>query len=87
MMKHTPTNLLAIIVLALFMSSCSNSYQKLATNYQISKDQKGPNYSDVSYWAAHPAIHDPSDSVPAPLMASYQKDTAVDVFLFILPLI
>ena len=80
MMKHTPTNLFVAIALSLFVSSCSNSYQKLATNYQIDKASTGPNYSDFSYWAAHPAIHDPSDSVPAPLRASYEKDTAVDVF-------
>jgi len=68
------------IALSLLVSSCSNSYQKLATNYQINKASSGPNYSDLSYWAAHPAIHDPSDSVPAPLQASYEKDTTVDVF-------
>jgi hypothetical protein len=62
------------------MSSCSNSYQKLAANYHINKVQDKPNYSDLSYWSAHPAIKDPSDSVPAPLLASYQPDTAVDVF-------
>jgi len=80
MMKHTPKNLFTIIVLVLLASSCSNSYQKLAANYQINKASTGPNYSDVAYWAAHPAIHDPSDSVPAPLLASYNQDTAVDVF-------
>ena len=80
MMKHTPTNLFVVIALSLFLSSCSNSYQKLAANYQINKATTRPDYNDVAYWAAHPAIHDPSDSVPAPLQASYEKDTAVDVF-------
>ena len=80
MMKHTPIYPITIIFLALLASSCSNSYQKLAANYQINKASTGPNYSDVAYWAAHPAIHDPSDSVPAPLLASYNQDTAVDVF-------
>jgi len=80
MMKHTPIYPITIIFLALLASSCSNSYQKLAANYQINKASTSPNYSDVAYWAAHPAIHDPSDSVPAPLLASYKKDTAVDVF-------
>jgi hypothetical protein len=80
MMKLTPIKLFVVIALSLFVSSCSNSYQKLATNYQINKASTGPNYSDLSYWAAHPAIHDPSDSVPAPLQASYERDTAVDVF-------
>jgi hypothetical protein len=80
MMKHTPTNLFAIIFLAILASSCSNSYQKLAANYHISKTPSGPNYSDLTYWAAHPAMHDPSDSVPAPLQASYKPDTTIDVF-------
>jgi hypothetical protein len=80
MMKHTPIYPITIIFLALLASNCSNSYQKLAANYQINKASTSPNYSDVAYWAAHPAIHDPSDSVPAPLLASYKKDTAVDVF-------
>jgi hypothetical protein len=80
MMKHTPIYLITIIFLALLASSCSNSYQKLAANYQINKASTSPNYSDVAYWAAHPTIHDPSDSVPAPLLASYKQDTAVDVF-------
>ena len=80
MMKHTPIYPITIIFLALLASSCSNSYQKLAANYQINKASTSPNYSDVAYWAAHPAIHDPSDSVPAPLLASYNQDTAVDVF-------
>jgi hypothetical protein len=80
MMKHTPTNLFAIIFLAILASSCSNSYQKLAANYHISKTPSGPNYSDLAYWAAHPAKHDPADSVPAPLQASYKPDTTIDVF-------
>jgi hypothetical protein len=80
MMKHTPTNLFVVIALSLFLSSCSNSYQKLAANYQINKATTRPDYNDVAYWAAHPAIHDPSDRVPAPLQASYEKDTSVDVF-------
>ena len=80
MMKSTHLSLVIALVFSILMSSCSNSYQKLATNYQINKASSGPNYSDLSYWAAHPAIHDPSDSVPAPLQASYEKDTSVDVF-------
>ena len=52
MMKHTPKNLFTIIVLVLLASSCSNSYQKLAANYQINKASTGPNYSDVAYWEA-----------------------------------
>lgn len=80
MMKSTTLSLAIAFVLSILVSSCSNSYQKLATNYHINKVQDKPNYSDVTYWSAHPAIKDPSDSVPAPLLASYQQDTTVDVF-------
>jgi hypothetical protein len=62
------------------MSSCSNSYQKLAINYHIQVNSNGPNYGDLTNWSAHPDIKDPSDSVPAPLLAPYQPDTTVDVF-------
>ena len=80
MMKHTPLYLVPALVFTILMSSCSNSYQKLATNYHIQANSNGPNYGDLTNWSAHPAIKDPSDSVPAPLLASYQPDTTVDVF-------
>jgi hypothetical protein len=79
-MKSTYLSLVIALVVSILMSSCSNSYQKLATKYHINKVQDKPNYSDVTYWSAHPAIKDPSDSVPAPLLASYQPDSNVDVF-------
>src|SRR5690606_33973679 len=37
-------------------------------------------YSRESFWAALPAIDDPSDEVPGPLRKSYMRDTSVDVF-------
>jgi Protein of unknown function (DUF3089) len=48
-------------------------------NYHISNNGK-PNYDSLDYWAAHPAKHDPSDSVPAPLLQDYTLDSTVDVF-------
>lgn len=37
-------------------------------------------YSKLDYWAAHPNKNDPSDSVPAPLIADFISDTTTDVF-------
>ena len=60
-------------LIALFiLSSCSNSnYTKLELVYAQEKYQEVPDYSNLQYWAAHPEKNDPSDSVPAPLKASY----------------
>ena len=69
-------------IIALFiLSSCSNSnYAKLETVYAQEKYQEVPDYSNLQYWAAHPDKYDPSDSVPAPLRASYAPSDKVDIF-------
>ena len=41
---------------------------------------RAPDYSHMKDWAAHPYIHDPSDSVPKPLRKNYAPDSLVDVF-------
>jgi len=65
----------------LFLSSCSTSnYAKLEPVYAQQKYQEVPDYSNLQYWAAHPDKKDPSDSVPAPLKASYHPSSNVDVF-------
>lgn len=43
------------------------------------KDGK-PDYTNLNYWAAHPWKWDPSDSIPKPLRATYQKDSLADIF-------
>lgn len=60
-------------------SSCSPQYNVAAGTYPP-PNRDTIDYGDLSFWAAHPAKHDPSDSVPAPLMAGYFTDTAIDVF-------
>jgi hypothetical protein len=65
----------------IIMSSCAQSnYSKLEPEYakQIYADL--PDYSNMQYWAAHPDKKDPSDSIPAPLKASYHPNSNVDVF-------
>lgn len=41
---------------------------------------KGVDYSDENNWAALPQKKDFSDSIPAPLLSDYHRDTSVDVF-------
>lgn len=38
-----------------------------------------PDYSDLTFWAAHPYKKDPSDSIP-PFLKNEQRDSTVDVF-------
>ena len=63
------------------MSSCAQSnYTKLEPEYAKQIYADIPDYSNIQYWAAHPDKKDPSDSVPAPLKASYHPNSNVDVF-------
>ncbi|HTF80565.1 MAG TPA: DUF3089 domain-containing protein, partial [Cytophagales bacterium] len=43
------------------------------------KAPEEPDYSQLTYWAAHPAKLDPSDSIPA-FAKTQKRDTVVDVF-------
>ena len=47
--------------------------------YNFKSANGRPEYSNLNYWAAHPWKHDPSDSVPLPLINSVYKDSVVDV--------
>jgi len=59
--------------------SCSDKYLAYKNNYQFKSTGGKPDYSNLNYWAAHPWKHDPSDSVPAPLL-NETRDSVVDVF-------
>jgi hypothetical protein len=60
--------------------SCAPGYTRLIPSYATTDTASSPNYSSLSYWAAHPDKADPSDSVPRPLMKDYKPDSSVDVF-------
>jgi hypothetical protein len=69
------------LFIIILLSSCAESnLAKLEAVYAQEKYQEVPDYSNLQYWAAHPDKKDPSDSVPAPLQASYHPNTNVDVF-------
>jgi hypothetical protein len=63
-----------------FLFGCANKYHRFVNNYQFATTDGKPNYSDINYWAAHPYKHDPSDSIPKPLIATSTFDSTVDVF-------
>src|SRR5687768_8423629 len=71
--------LLPFVTAFLLLYSCAPKYQRSLSNYPF-VNATSPDYSDYTYWAAHPYKHDPSDSVPKPLKYSYSYDSSVDVF-------
>jgi len=64
---------LSLFVLLIF----SLNWQSYAA--KISQNNPAPDYSDMKSWAAHPLIHDPSDSVPG-FLNGEKRNTSVDVF-------
>lgn len=61
-------------------SSCATNYHKLSGNYHIPGDAAQPDYSNLDFWAAHPAKKDPADSIPRPLRRQLQDTADADVF-------
>lgn len=66
-------------VLFFFLYSCSNKYTAYQQAYQYKSPDGKPHYNNLYYWAAHPWKHDPSDSIPLPLI-NEKTDSTVDVF-------
>ncbi len=73
-----------ISCLSFMLSACSQKNFSQLPAYQFKSVTGAPDYGDLHYWAAHPWKHDPGDSVPKPLRATFVKDSTVDVF-FIYP--
>ena len=71
--------LLMIPFLCFFLFSCSNKYAVYKSGYDFLQKSETPDYANLDYWAAHPWKHDPSDSIPLPLLKE-EKDSLVDVF-------
>lgn len=67
-----------LLFAALSTAGCARSYTQ-RTEPPIDGRVPYPVYSDLRYWAAHPAKKDPSDSLPEPLRGE-PRDTVADVF-------
>jgi Protein of unknown function (DUF3089) len=68
------------LLLALVFAGCSPTYTKYISNYKNTGPIAAPEYSNALLWAALPQQKDLADSIPAPLLNDYIKDTTVDVF-------
>ncbi len=67
-------------LLLLTLLSCSKKNYSYETEYNFKSITKLPDYSNLNFWAAHPWKKDLSDSIPKPLLATYQQDSLADVF-------
>lgn len=68
------------IVAASCLGGCAKKTFSLLPEYQFRSVDGAPDYSNISYWAAHPWKHDPSDSLPAAFRYQNRNDSSVDVF-------
>ncbi len=74
-----------LLIMVLVMASCSKSnYVRFAPIYEKEAIGETPDYSSLTYWAAHPNKWNPSDSVPRSLLNNYTPAKNVDVF-FVYP--
>jgi len=73
-----------LFFLLIFLISCSSKYHRFASNYTFRSNDGKPDYTSLDYWAANPLKHNTSDSVPAPILENYHRDSLVDIF-FIYP--
>ena len=72
---------LLYLLFIIFFSQCTNNgYMKLQPQYEQEQIGLVPDYSQLVYWAAHPAKKDPSDSLPKPIQKDYQPSDKVDIF-------
>ncbi len=72
---------LLYLLFIIFFSHCANNgYMKLQPQYEQEQIGLVPDYSQLVYWAAHPAKKDPSDSLPKPIQKNYQPSDKVDIF-------
>jgi hypothetical protein len=76
---------LIVFIFCLTMISCSQSnYSKYGSSYERETLNEQPDYSNLSYWAAHPDKKNPSDSVPKNIVSYTVAGKNVDVF-FVYP--
>ncbi len=72
------------IALIFVLFSCFHLNAQLGIRFKnretvATADLKSPDYSNLYYWASHPAKHDFADSVPS-FLSDEKSDTSADVF-------
>jgi hypothetical protein len=74
-----------VIAACLLVAGCAQSnYAKYAPIYEKAQLAVVPDYSNLSYWAAHPDKKSPADSIPKNLNVTNNASKEVDVF-FVYP--
>lgn len=68
------------VLTCLLLAACSKKNHAHLSRYQFKSNNGQPDYAILSYWAAHPWLHDPSDSLPKALRHQTQNDSSADVF-------
>ena len=79
-MRYEVVKLIIIVYTLQLLTSCSHKTYNHLPTYQFKNIEGTPDYSNISYWAAHPYKWDPSDSISKPFRKNYIKDSVVDVF-------
>jgi hypothetical protein len=70
----------ALLSSILLLNACTSSREISGDTPGAIIRKDAPDYSSLKYWAAHPDKHDPSDSIPVPLLSDFRFDSTVDVF-------
>ena len=66
---------LVVITFCIALMSCSQSnFSKFGTVYEQEVLNEQPDYSQLSYWAAHPEKKNPSDSIPKNIVSNNISD-------------
>jgi Protein of unknown function (DUF3089) len=69
-----------LVFVCLLLAACSKKNHAHVSRYQFKSSNGQPDYAHLSYWAAHPWVHDPSDSLPKALRHQITNDSSADVF-------
>src|SRR6266700_2123880 len=62
------------------VTGCSPKYGQFTGRYTFTAHTGVPDYDNPDFWASTPFKHDPSDSIPVPLLKDALTDSSVDVF-------
>ena len=74
-----PKLILSLLLFSFFVSNAQLGKRFRNRQETGSSGFAKPDYSNLYYWASHPAKHDAADSVPA-FLKDEKRDTAADVF-------
>lgn len=69
-----------LFLLCILSTACSKKNYAHLAKYQFKSPTGQPDYANLHYWAAHPWLQEPSDSLPKALRYQMANDSSADVF-------